>query len=142
MKIDLADYFAQHRVGNELQLTPAIEHEAARTVELVNHLLEMAAASGIVLPRSPITGTHCSSGWRPPSVNASTPGAAVNSNHMTGRSLDVYDPDGDLDNWLMTEKGQAALEAIGLWIEHPACTKSWSHLQTIPPGSGRRVYYP
>jgi hypothetical protein len=61
---------------------------------------------------------------------------------MTGQAIDIYDPDGDLDDWLMTIEGLAALEALGLWIEHPSATKSWSHLQTIPPKSRRRVFYP
>jgi hypothetical protein len=61
---------------------------------------------------------------------------------MTGEAIDLYDPDGDLDEWLMSEKGRGILEALGLWMEHPASTKSWSHLQTIPPRSGNRVFYP
>jgi len=61
---------------------------------------------------------------------------------MTGQAIDLADPDGDLDEWLMTAEGQAALVEIGLWMEHPAATKSWTHLQTVPPKSGRRTFYP
>jgi hypothetical protein len=61
---------------------------------------------------------------------------------MTGQAIDIYDPDGDLDEWLMTDKGLAVLDSIGLWIEHPSCTKGWCHLQTIPPKSNRRVFFP
>jgi hypothetical protein len=121
-----------------LRMSPAIETEAVRTVALVSRLLQWA---GLSLPLH-ANGTHVASGWRPPEVNAATPGAAPNSLHMTGRAIDIYDPDGDLDEWLITEAGQRTLAEIGLWMEHPAATKGWSHLQTVPPRSGRRVFYP
>jgi hypothetical protein len=123
-------------------LTVAIENEAARTVDLANKLLDTAALFGVILPTHPVNHTHVSSGWRPPAINANTPNAAPNSKHMTGQAIDIYDPDGDLDEWLTTEKGLATLESIGLWIEHPSATKGWCHCQTVPPNSGRRVFYP
>ena len=82
------------------------------------------------------------SGWRPPAVNAATPGAALRSKHMLCQAIDVHDPEGLIDNWLMTPQGQDALTKIGLWLEHPSATKGWSHWQTVPPGSGNRVFYP
>lgn len=140
--ITVADYFMGRRETHSLALGPRIEIEAARTVDLVNQLLERAALFGVVLEQNPRTGSLVSSGWRPPTINASTPGAAPNSKHMTGHALDVYDPDGDLDEWLVTDEGQAALAEIGLWMEHPSATKGWCHLQTMPPRSGRRCFYP
>ena len=140
--ISLADYFMGRRETFGLALTPDIERNAARTALLVGQLLDAAAAAGLVLPANPRTGTVVSSGWRPPALNAATPGAAVNSKHMTGLACDVYDPDGDLDEWLAQPAGEAALVRIGLWIEHPSATKGWCHLQTVPPRSGRRVFYP
>jgi hypothetical protein len=125
-----------------LAYSPTIEREALRTIDLVNQLLQSAQADGVTLERNPKTGTIVSSGWRPPEVNAATAGAAPRSHHMTGRAIDVFDPDGDLDDWLMTDLGQSELTRIGLWMEHPACTKSWSHLQTVPPRSGKRVFWP
>ena len=80
------------------------------------------------------------SGWRPPSVNAATPNAAARSKHMDCLAIDISDPDGDLDEWCMDH--QEVLQSIGLWLEHPAATKGWCHLQTIPPKSGKRVFYP
>lgn len=80
------------------------------------------------------------SGWRPPSVNAATPGAAPRSKHMTGHAIDISDPEGDLDEWCMDH--QDVLQTIGLWMENPACTKGWVHLQTVPPKSGKRVFFP
>lgn len=140
--IELRDYWMQRDRDYAKSLTVDIEREAERTVELANKLLDTAALFGVILPMHPVNHTHVSSGWRPPGINAATPNAAPNSKHMTGQAIDIYDPDGDLDDWLMSEKGQATLDSIGLWIEHPAATKGWAHLQTLPPNSGRRVFYP
>ena len=122
--------------------TPEIEAEARLTVERANRLLQIAIEAGVGMDTSPKTGTLITSGWRPPEVNASIPNAAPKSHHMAGRAVDLYDPDGELDDWLMTGPGLAELERVGLWLENPACTKSWTHLQTVPPKSGRRVFYP
>jgi hypothetical protein len=140
--ITLKDYWMQRDKDYAKSLTVEIEREAARTVVLVDRLLERAALSDVVLSLSPTTSSHVSSGWRPPGINAATPNAAPNSKHMTGQACDIYDPDGDLDDWLMGATGQDTLIEIGLWMEHPAATKGWSHLQTIPPNSGKRVFYP
>jgi hypothetical protein len=140
--IEMRDYWMGRNVSHALSLTPQIEHEAERTVDLANKLLDTAALHGIILPPHPTNHTPVSSGWRPPAINAGTLGAAPNSKHMTGRAIDLYDPDGDLDNWLMTDKGVGTLEALGLWMEHPSATKGWCHLQTVPPGSNKRVFYP
>lgn len=140
--ITIADYFMGRREQYPLALSPEIERNASITVELANRLLAQAATYGVTLDRHPVNKSLVSSGWRPPAVNASTANAAPNSKHMTGQALDIYDPDGDLDEWLMTGEGQAALIAIGLWHEHPSATKSWTHIQSVPPRSGRRTFFP
>lgn len=144
--ITVKDYFTNvegdRREKYRLSMSPTIETNASRTVRLVNDLLEEAAKHGITPPINPRTGSQVSSGWRPPVVNSGTPGAAVNSKHMTGLACDIYDPDGVLDDWLTTTEGLDVMERIGLWMEHPASTKGWSHIQIVPPGSGRRVFYP
>lgn len=140
--ITIVDYFMGRRELHPLALTPDIERNALRMVELANSLLAQALSYGVSVPVNPKTGSQVSSGWRPPAVNAATAGAAVNSKHMLGQALDLYDPEGDLDDWLMTGEGQAALAALGLWMEHPSATKGWCHIQSLPPGSGRRVFYP
>lgn len=138
----VSDYFMGRREKYPQALTPEIEREAARTVDLANKLLAQAQTYGVTIDISPITKTAVSSGWRPPEVNSATPRAAVKSKHMTGQAIDLYDPDGDLDEWLLTGEGQAAMTALGLWHEHPSATKGWAHVQTIPPRSGRRTFYP
>lgn len=140
--ITLSDYLMGRREQYPLSYSPAIEREALRTIELTNKVLNAAQAAGVTLERNPRTRSLVSSGWRPPAINESTPGAAVRSLHMTGQAIDLYDPDGDLDDWLLSDSGQTALAQVGMWLEHPAATKGWAHLQTMPPRSGRRVFYP
>lgn len=129
--ITLTDYWMGRDREFPLALSPQIEKNAALTVQLANALLARFGQ-----------GRKVNSGWRPPQVNEKTPGAAVFSKHMTGQAIDLADPEGDLDEWLMTQAGQTALAEIGLWQEHPAATKGWCHVQTVPPKSGRRTFYP
>lgn len=129
--ITLTDYWMGRDEEYPLAMTPQIEKNAALTVQLVNLLLARFGQ-----------GRKVNSGWRPPQVNANIANAAPNSKHMTGQAIDLADPDGDLDEWLMSGEGFAALEEIGLWMEHPAATKGWCHLQTVPPRSNKRIFYP
>lgn len=138
MKISLKDYFMDRDVKYPLEMNLSVRKNAAMLIDLVNTLLERFSGSLATHPN----GTHVSSGWRPPSVNAATPGAAPNSKHMTGQAVDIYDPDGELDNWLITDEGLAALTEIGLWIEHPSATKGWCHIQSLPPKSRNKVFFP
>jgi D-alanyl-D-alanine dipeptidase len=118
------------------QLTDTIKANAAETVKRVNELLEAFGECRKV-----------NSGWRPPEVNAGTAGAAKRSKHMRGLACDIADADGKLDKFCL--ENQDVLERIGLWLEHPNATKNparfgegWCHVQTVPPNSRRRVFYP
>lgn len=135
--LTLAQYWMGRDHTYASALTEEIKTNAANTVLRANLLLgEFYAAN----QRAHIRGVN--SGWRPPAVNAHVPGAAPQSKHMTGNAIDIGDDDGQLDAWLMTIPGQAAMTKIGLWMEHPSSTPRWCHVQTLPPGSGRRVFYP
>ena len=140
MMITLTQYFMGRDKKYPQDLSNEIRENAAKTVSQVNLLLGLAVAQGVTLELHPSTGTLVSSGWRPPSVNKATPGAALRSKHMTGHAIDVYDPDGDLDEWCLYHL--SALESVGLYLEHPSATKGWCHLQTLPPRSGKRVFFP
>ena len=111
------------------ELTDTLHKNAEQTVASVNVLLGFF-------------GEHrkVNSGWRPATINASTPGAAVKSKHMTCQACDLDDPEGDLDEWCLAHPD--ILTKIGLWQEHPASTKGWTHVQIVPPRSGNRVFYP
>jgi hypothetical protein len=136
--ITLTQYWMGRDRTYAAQLTAAIRVDAEETVHRANLLLARFAQSN---PDNR-SARGVSSGWRPPEVNAATAGAAKKSNHMLGRAVDLADADGALDAWLMTPPGQTALADIGLWLEHPSSTPRWCHVQTVPPGSGRRVFYP
>jgi len=81
-----------------------------------------------------------SSGWRPEAINAALSNSAKKSNHMKGLACDFKDSDGSLAAWCLNNL--AILEQCGLYMEDPASTKGWCHLQCVPPGSGKRVFKP
>ena len=106
----------------------------------VNLLLPLAQRGGVIIHIHPTTHSPISSGWRPSAVNKAIANAAKRSNHMIGNACDVYDPDGALDHWC--EVNLIELVRIGLWLESPASTVGWCHLQRVPPRSGHRIFYP
>lgn len=103
-------------------------------VTRVNALLSMYYAEIPAAPRTRVT-----SGYRPPGINASVGGAKM-SNHMICKAVDLADEDGGLDDWCI--ECQHFLAAYGLWLEHPEATPGWTHLQSVGPRSGRRVFRP
>lgn len=118
-----------------------VQLNAQQLVDRVNALLVQMALSGVAPEVNPHSGSWVSSGWRPATLNAHTPGAAVRSKHITGEAVDLYDPEGAVDDWCMTHLPPISHE-IGLWMEHPSATKGWCHLQSVPPRSGNPVFYP
>jgi hypothetical protein len=119
------------------QLTETIRANAKETIRRANKLLEMFYA---VYPKA--VPRDSNSGWRPAAINAATKGASGTSWHMFGKACDINDDDEQLDNWLMTPEGQAALVACELWHEHASKTPRWAHVQTVAPKSQRRTFYP
>ncbi len=127
--ITMRDYFMGRDVTHAVELTEELQTNAAETVRRVNALfVAFGEERGV------------RSGWRPRGINANTPGAAVNSKHMTCQACDLMDDDGDLDEWALDNP--QVLVDIGLWQEHPSATKGWAHFQIVPPKSGKRVFYP
>ena len=127
--ITLDDFYMGRDVTYASELTDELRANAVVTVARANALL---AAFG--------QDRKVNSGWRPAAVNAATPGAAPFSQHMLCRAVDLSDPEGDLDNFLFSCT-QNLLDLV-LWMEHPASTKGWCHVQTVPPKSGNLVFYP
>lgn len=117
------------KVDVEKELTNKMKDDAATLISKVNQLLIAYGHEAII-----------SSGWRPYLVNKLISNAAVYSNHTKCLAVDLADPHGDLDNWCMNNL--PTLEAVGLWLEHPAATKGWTHLQSVAPRSGSRIFYP
>jgi len=134
--ITLEDYF-----GHQSHVEPPSDEVQINARELlirVNALLDVINESfpGIGAAMHP----RVNSGWRPAAYNATVPGAAVKSKHITGQAIDLADPDGELDELLVNH--QNLLVIAGLWQEHPLATKNWMHVQSVPPRSGNRTFYP
>lgn len=127
--LKLADYYMGRDRQYYAELTPELRANARETVRRVNRLLQRAGLARKV-----------TSGWRPAAVNATVPGAAKGSKHITCIAIDLEDRDGALDAWCMAHLD--VLEELGLWLEHPNATPDWCHLQTLPPRSGNRVFEP
>ena len=133
--ITLTDYFMGRDKQYPDELTDEIRSNAAETVARANLLL---SSYRMLTKDEEIRKVN--SGWRPALINAATPNAAPRSKHMLGLAIDISDPEGDLDEWCMDNPD--ILQTIGLWLEHPSCSKGWTHVQIVPPKSGKRVFYP
>lgn len=139
--ITIEEYFAGRDRLYPKDYTEEIQLNAQLLVDRVNVLLGEMARMGLVPEVSPSTGSCVSSGWRPPALNARVAGAALRSKHMIGQAIDLYDPEGVLDDWCMQYLPPMS-HKWGLWMEHPSATKGWCHLQCVPPRSGNPVFYP
>src|SRR3990167_9426134 len=127
------DYFKAY--PEHPAITGEIHENACDLLERVLKLLSIAGTHGWEPTVNPNTGTWISGemngGWRPPECVIGAP----RSTHKQGRGIDISDPYGKLDKWLMTVPGLNALVKCGLWIDHPGWTDGWSHLQSVLPGN-------
>ena len=124
------------------ELTPEITGNAVVLLERVNRLLARAAEYRIGPAVDDRTGTAIASGWRPRAVNETTVNAGRTSKHVIGCAIDLRDamPDRPLARWCL--RNRDILEDVGLWMQDPQWTPTWVHLQSIPPGSGSRIFIP
>lgn len=88
-----------------------------------------------------ISNAKVSSGWRPPSVNATIPGAGKKSAHLTCQAIDILD-DKDQSLAKLILKDESILEKFDLYLENPDKTigknTNWVHLQIRP--ASKRVF--
>lgn len=120
--ISVAEFLMGRDTAYPADFTPEIALNAAQTVKAINSFLVITGFDG-----------HVNSGWRPPSLNAATKGAAPKSKHMLGLACDLADPRETLDDFC-TEHPEL-LEQLSLWREAPSATHGWLHLQTVQYGS-------
>lgn len=118
--INLEDYISAsgkypERLNSE-ELTKAIKDNAVVLLNKVNQLLQELS----------ITNVKVSSGFRPAAVNAKVKGAAKKSLHMSGRAVDIYDPEHTLIRKILANPD--ILKKYDLWMEDPSCTPTWCHL--------------
>ena len=136
-----SDYYMGRDTTNPDELTDEIRAHVAELLGRVNLLLSWAYADGVRPALDAKTRTHVASGWRPAAVNDATRNSAKGSKHLTGQAIDLRDQGTrDLARWCL--RNESAMEEIGLWMEDPMWTPTWVHLQSVPPGSRRRVFVP
>lgn len=140
--ISLEQYWMGREREHGAELTPDITGNAVVLLERVNQVLSRASEERVQPAVDKSTGTAVASGWRPKSVNDATANAGKTSKHVIGCAVDLRDavPDRPLARWCL--RNRKLLEEVGLWMEDPQWTPTWVHLQSIPPGSGNRVYIP
>jgi hypothetical protein len=119
------------------------------TDELKEKGLHLITKVNACLYEMGIRSSKVSSGFRPSEVNKKIKNAAKKSNHMDGDALDL---EGQIigkmlqADYLKHEKAGTTEKALlvkhGLYLEHPAYTPSWTHLQDEAPRSGNRVFIP
>lgn len=147
-QITAEDYFGKmSRLNGEL---PS-EIVRANADELLRRANGLLAAVAEREPDDCVTNPRVNSGWRSSGYNQITPGAAPLSRHITGEAIDAADPEGVIDTILYEDwkrctadglEDRCLLAKYGLYMEHPAATKGWCHLQSAAPRSGNRVFFP
>ncbi len=136
--IRLDEYFAGHTGHSEI--SESIKQNATELLESVNQLMLEAQEDGVGFTINPKTKSYISGsgngGFRP--SNSSV--GASKSKHKEGKAVDIYDPDREFASWILAHKGKLA--EAGLYAEDFRWTRSWCHLQNVPPGSGQLVFRP
>jgi hypothetical protein len=102
------------------------------TDEVKTNATNLLVKVNALLDELNIENPGVSSGFRTIAANIAAGGAAK-SHHETGHAIDLQDPNEALDNLFI--KNISVLEKHGLYLESPAHTKGWSHLQDIPTHS-------
>ncbi len=109
--------------------TVTVEKNSVRLIETINKFL-----TEVGIPKT------VNSGWRPYTVQMEVNPRAPNSKHVTGNAIDLEDKDRKLTEYILANLW--VLEKYGLYMEDPESTKTWVHLQNIPPRSGKRIFRP
>ncbi len=136
--ITLSEYFGKWLTHEDA--TAERKANATKLLVRVSELMDLAISDGVRFQVNPNTNSQVAGqqygGFRPQSC---TQGAAKSS-HKEGLAIDLFDPDNDIDRWMLAH--QPHLETCGIFIEHPESTPHWAHLTIKAPGSGRRVFMP
>ena len=125
----MIDYWKGRDKQYAEDLTPEIRVNAEKLLLKIEELFKRYGKTRAV-----------TSGWRPLSVQMRVNPKAPKSNHVTGNAIDIEDADGKFKEWCVFHLHH--LEELGLWMEDPASTPTWVHLQQRPPKSGKRIFKP
>lgn len=138
-KIELDEYL-KHKESEEYakELTKEKIDSAVDLLKKVNGLIKDLNENGVFLEEND-SGSYVNSGWRPLSYNKKI-GGALKSNHILCKAIDLADSNRKIGKYLLEH--QHLLTKHALYAEHPSATKSWIHLQSVPPKSKRLFFYP
>jgi hypothetical protein len=81
-----------------------------------------------------------SSGYRSIEEQARINPKSPKSGHLRGECADIYDPTGELRNWVLNNMD--FIVDVGFWFEDFRYTKGWVHFSIKPPKSGKRIFIP
>lgn len=124
--ITLQQYF------REFEKTKDQENNAQVLLDRVNVLLDDAVKYGVI--KNPVISGSQYGGFRPKDCPIGAPQSA----HKLAMAVDIADPQNTLDGWL----DDAKLLKYNLCREHPDYTKTWVHLSTKMPKSGKLTFIP
>lgn len=110
-------------------VSPKVASNANDLVARINKLMLLAGVKRTI-----------TSGFRDVDSNRKLSNASPYSRHLTGQAADIEDAGGTLGQWALTH--EAELAQCGLYLEHPLATKTWVHVQSTPPPSGKRIFKP
>ena len=136
--ITIEQYVGVHK--NSPDWTPERQSNAAKLLVKCGMLQARMEAAGVLFPINPATKSQVSGmtfgGFRPQSCTQGAP----NSRHKQGKAVDIYDPDGAIDDWIL--RNEYILDELDMAIEIPDETPKWSHWQDGAPPSGHRIFRP
>ena len=132
------DVYFKHKKQYEKEFNQEIFNNGLLLLQKVDQLIEILSVNNMFFTEK--EGNIISSGWRPVSYNSKVKNAAKKSNHTLGKAIDLYDANNKVGKYLL--KNKKHLEELGLYCEHPDATPGWLHIQTVPPRSGNRFFYP
>lgn len=140
--ISIADYFGKYGKTHK-DVTPPRYASAQRLLLNVNKLMQIAIDEGMEFPINPKTKSQVAGdtngGFRPQDCTVGAPLSA----HKICQAVDIYDPKGEIDDWLTNSKAaREAMKELDMYFEDKSVTVGWSHWSIKNPPSGRRFFFP
>jgi hypothetical protein len=133
------DQYAGFWAGHE-DWSPACQREAKILLDRVNALIAEYEAKGKKVAINSFTKSQISGAKYGGFRTQDCPVGAPRSSHKLGMAVDIIDRDNALDDWITANPD--VLVTHDLYREAPEKTKSWCHLSTKAPKSGKRTFLP
>lgn len=133
------DQYAGFWAGHE-DWNPACQREAKILLDRVNALIADYEATGKKVAFNNFTKSQISGAKYGGFRTQDCPIGAPRSSHKLGMAVDIIDRDNALDDWITANPD--VLVTYDLYREAPEKTKSWCHLSTKAPKSGKRTFLP